>query len=308
MKNRFEFNSRLLKKLEYSKYTYYDTTIYGVSTLKKPRNNTLIFADVLNSCDVENLKCVKNSILILNKDYCEIDLKENYVIYVNRPRKEYAKILKFILDNEININEAYSFKDGYFVGRNVVIKKNTVIEPFVFIDSNCIIGKNCIIKSGAKIRSNTVIEDNCIIKENSVIGSDGFGVERDSDGTTYKIPHLGGVKIGKFVEVGALSVIAQGTIEPTVIQDYVKIDDCAFIAHNSKIGRGTFVIANSEISGSVEIGENCWISPNVCIKDGVKIGNNSVLGMGAVVLEDIKENSVVIGNPAKFLKNRDSLT
>ena len=38
-------------------------------------------------------------------------------------------------------------------------------------------------------------------------------------------------------------------------------------------------------------------------KNGIKIGNNSLIGIGSVVINDIKENNVVIGNPARFLKN-----
>ncbi|MCQ4923221.1 hypothetical protein NE686_09010 [Tissierella carlieri] len=303
MVRKFEFNSILLKTItEYTKYVFYDTTIYSVSTINNPKDKTLIFANILENYDVERLKQIKNSIIILNEKDLDIKIEENYLLYVKSPRKEYAKILRFILDNQNYKKINYIFENGFYIGENVEIGRNTVIEPLCMIDNNVKIGSNSIIKSGSKIRSNVLIGNNCIIKENSVIGSDGFGVERDDDGTTYKIPHLGGVKIGNNVEVGALSVIAQGSIEPTVIEDYVKIDDCSFIAHNTKIGKGTFIIANSEISGSVEIGKNCWISPNACIKDGIKVGDNSIIGLGAVVLNDVEENSVIVGNPGRCLK------
>ncbi|KJZ82760.1 MULTISPECIES: UDP-3-O-(3-hydroxymyristoyl)glucosamine N-acyltransferase [Clostridium] len=304
MIKKFEFNTNLLKKLGYSDYIDHNVFIYNVSTAYNPQNNTLIFVNKLNNDMIKTLKNIKNSILILNKEDSHIEFEGNCIFHVERPRKEYAKILKFILDNQAEVKRNYLFKDGYYIGENVKIGKNTVIEPFVFIDNDTVIGDNCVIKTGAKIRSNTIIKDKCVIKENSVIGSDGFGVERDLDGTTYKIPHLGGVVVGESVEIGAMSVIAQGTIEPTEIEDYVKIDDCVFVAHNCKIRKGTFIIANAEVSGSVEIGKNCWISPNVCIKDGLKIGDNSILGMGTVVLNEVKENSVMIGNPAKVLKIR----
>ncbi|WP_428817616.1 UDP-3-O-(3-hydroxymyristoyl)glucosamine N-acyltransferase [Clostridium butyricum] len=304
MIKKFEFNTELLEQLGYSDYVDYNVFIYNVSTPYNPENNTLIFVNRLNNDIIENLKNIKNSVLILSKDDSHMEFQENYILYVERPRKEYAKILKFILDNQVQMKCNYLFKDGYYIGKNVKIGKNTIIEPFVFIDNDSIIGDNCIVKTGAKIRKNTIIKNNCIIKENSVIGSDGFGVERDLDGTTYKIPHLGGVVVGEFVEIGAMSVIAQGTIEPTQIEDYVKIDDCVFVAHNCKIRKGTFIIANAEISGSVKIGKNCWISPNVCIKDGLEIGDNSILGIGTVVLNEVKENSVMVGNPAKVLKVR----
>lgn len=300
MDRKFEFNSKLLKNMDGYRDVYIkEVVIYSVSTLIKPKDNTLIFINNLNKEIINRLEQIKNSIIVIsNKNsYFKSDL--NCILNVNRPRKEYARILQLILSMQLKENRKYVLKDGYYIGENVTIGENTIIEPLSFIDHEVTIGDNCKIKSGAKIRSNVIIGDNCIIKENCVIGDDGFGVERDPDGTTYKIPHLGGVVIQNNVEIGAMSCICQGTIEPTVIEEYVKIDDCCFVAHNCNIGRGTFIIANSEISGSVSIGKNSWIAPNACIRDGIKIGDNVTVGMGAVVVKNIDNNELIIGNPGR---------
>ncbi len=302
MKKKFQFNCKLLKSMpEYKDYNINENIIYSVSTLKNPRDNTLIFGNALSEEDINKLKQIKNCLIILSKDNSYFCSDSNCLLYVDRPRREYAKILDFILKSQPKDNRKYTLKDGYYIGEGVFIGKNTIIEPLVFIDNDVIIGDNCVIRTGAKIRSNVIIGSSCVIKENCVIGDEGFGVERDEDGITYKIPHLGGVNIGDNVEVGALSCICQGTIEPTIIQDYVKIDDCVFIAHNCCIDKGTMIIANAEISGSVHIGTNCWISPNSCIRDGITVGNNTIVGMGAVVVKNIDSNAVVVGNPAKKL-------
>ncbi|PRR75110.1 UDP-3-O-(3-hydroxymyristoyl)glucosamine N-acyltransferase [Clostridium thermopalmarium] len=303
MIRKFEFNSSLLKNIpQYKNYDLYNTTIYSVSSINNPKDNTLIFVNKLNEEHQKKLSKVKNCIILLNKFDLSFKLDHNCLLYVDRPRKEYAKILDFIIKGQSNKIQRYTYMDGYCIGEDVIIGENTIIEPYSFIDHGVTIGSNCIIKSGARIRQNVSIGNNCIIKENSVIGTDGFGVERDEDGTTYKIPHLGGVNIGNNVEVGALTCICQGTVEPTIIKDYVKIDDNVFIAHNCNIEKGTYIIANSEVSGSVSIGKNCWISPNSCIRDGLIIGDNSLIGIGAVVVKDIESNSVVAGNPAIKLK------
>lgn len=83
----------------------------------------------------------------------------------------------------------------------------------------------------------------------------------------------------------------------------MKIDDCVFIAHNCFIDRGTLIIANAEISGSVHIGANSWIAPNSCIRDGTTVGDNTLVGIGAVVVNNIDSNVVVAGNPAKLYNN-----
>ena len=58
------------------------------------------------------------------------------------------------------------------------------------------------------------------------------------------------------------------------------------------------------IGGSVEIGDDCWISPSSVIRDWRKIGNGALVGLGAVVTKDIESNIIVIGNPAKPLQKK----
>jgi len=53
------------------------------------------------------------------------------------------------------------------------------------------------------------------------------------------------------------------------------------------------------------IGDNVWIGTHAIILPNVKsIGNNAVIGAGAVVTKSVKENTVVAGNPAKVIKIR----
>lgn len=56
------------------------------------------------------------------------------------------------------------------------------------------------------------------------------------------------------------------------------------------------------ITRPVSIGSNVWIGENVCILPGVKIGNGVVVGANAVVNEDIPDNCIAVGVPAKVVK------
>lgn len=54
---------------------------------------------------------------------------------------------------------------------------------------------------------------------------------------------------------------------------------------------------------NIIIGDNVFLGNNVTILKGVTIGNNAVVAAGSVVFDDVKENTIVRGNPAMFYKD-----
>lgn len=154
----------------------------------------------------------------------------------------------------------------------------------------------------AFIGAETIIGDDCIIKSGAVIGQDGFGFERDESDLPFRIKHLGKVIIGNNVEVGSGTTVCKGTLNDTIINDYVKIDDHVHIAHNVIIKKGAMIIACAEISGGVVINENAWIGPNASIIQKLVIGKKSIVGIGANVIKSVADFTVVAGNPAKKIR------
>lgn len=61
-------------------------------------------------------------------------------------------------------------------------------------------------------------------------------------------------------------------------------------------------------TGQVVIGKNVWIGANSVMLPGVKIGDNSVIGAGSIITDDVPAYSVVAGNPARIIKKYDSKT
>lgn len=55
-------------------------------------------------------------------------------------------------------------------------------------------------------------------------------------------------------------------------------------------------------SAPIRIGRNCWIGANAVILPGVQLGDNVIVGAGAVVTHNFEDNSIVAGNPAKLLR------
>lgn len=56
--------------------------------------------------------------------------------------------------------------------------------------------------------------------------------------------------------------------------------------------------------GPVALGADCWIGMGVCILPGVTLGDGCVVGAGSVVTRDVEPYAIVVGNPAKAIKNR----
>lgn len=251
--------------------------------------------------NISNLSCVSDSSLVFSKHdehkiingvvIANSKSDSGSVIISENPRFDFIRSLSIIdkyvgfeSDNTSpDLHPTVSLGENVSIGKGVSIGKNTLIEPNAVILCGTSIGSNCIIRAGA------------------VIGSCGFGFERDSIGLPLKFIHLGGVTIGDNVEIGSNSCIAKGTLDNTVVEDNVKIDNLVQISHNCHIQSGAFILSGAAISGSVLIGRNSWIGPNSVIHQKKKIGNNVLVGMGAVVTKSIKDQLVVFGNPAKKL-------
>ena len=278
----------------------------GVSTIDAPKDQSVLFIRTIKDEHLCILKKFSNCLIITQ----EINNFDFDTITVDNTRLAMAKILNYI-SSKNNLNNPEVSNTAY-VHPKAQIVNNVEIGSFSYIDENVIIGDNVKIKQGVKVLKYTSIGNNSIIRENTVVGGQGFGVEKDENRNNLKIAHLGGVIIGNNVEIGALNTIVSGTINPTVIEDYVKVDDHVHIAHNCKIGQNSIITAGVIFSGSVTIGSNVWVGPNSTIKNSLSIAKDNLIGIGTVITKDIiDENKTYAGVPGSefinFMKNKKAM-
>jgi sugar O-acyltransferase (sialic acid O-acetyltransferase NeuD family) len=98
---------------------------------------------------------------------------------------------------------------------------------------------------------------------------------------------LPGASVAACAEIGHHVILLQGSI----------------ISHHCRVGDYGCVASGACLSGMVEVAPHSYIGAGASVRGGVKIGPRSLVGLGAVVLNDVQENTVVVGNPAKFLRH-----
>lgn len=74
------------------------------------------------------------------------------------------------------------------------------------------------------------------------------------------------------------------------------------IHHGTKIGEYITLSPSVTILGDCEIGDSTFIGAGAIIKEKTKIGKNVIVGMGGIVINNIPDNEVWAGNPAKFIR------
>ena len=180
-----------------------------------------------------------------------------------------------------------------YIGHNVKI-----IYPNVSIFEGTVIEDNCIIYSNVTVREFTKIGKGSIIQPGAVIGSDGFGFVK-VNGNNIKIEQIGNVIIEEEVEIGANTCVDRGTIGDTIIKKGTKIDNLVHIAHNDIIGENCFIVAQTGISGSVEVGNNTTLAGQVGVAGHLKIGNNVIIAARSGVTNDVPDGSKMSGYPLR---------
>ncbi len=193
------------------------------------------------------------------------------------------------------------FGKNVLVGKNVKIGKNCFIGHNTIIEKNVIIGNNCSIGSNVIIR-NTIVNNNVHILDGCIIGKKGFGFFPDEK-KNFRYPQIGLVIIDDNAEIGCGSTIDRGSMSNTIIGKNTYLDNQIHIAHNVKIGDNCIIAGQVGFAGSSTLGNHVMIGGQAGVSGHLKIGNNVQIGGGSGVINDVPDNSKVMGYPAKNLKN-----
>ena len=207
------------------------------------------------------------------------------------------------IDPAAKLGRQVTTAKGVRVGPGVVIEDNVQIAEYTVISSGAKIGRNSKIGSNCRIDCNVVIYHNCtignnvIIQANSTIGATGFGYYF-IDGRHILIPHIGGVIIEDFVEIGANTCVDRAKFGNTIIGAGTKIDNLVQIAHNVRIGKSCLIAGMVGIGGSCTIGDGVILAGQVGLVDHVEVGDGAIVGGKSLVKHNVPPGHQVFGFPA----------
>lgn len=287
--------------------------ISQLSAIENAPRGSLCFLERADAESIAKLRRSDASAVLVTKDFAEN--LEKTLIYVAQPKLAFAKAAGVIYQTAATegvhqtalIAESAEVEAefvGAFVsiGENSRIGKGSRIHQGVQIGANVEIGQNVEIFPNAVIYQNVKIGDNCTIHGGVVIGADGFGFVRDGANGYVKFPQIGTVEIGQNVEIGANTCIDRGALGATKIGDGTKIDNLVQIAHNVEIGRRVIIAAQTGISGSTIIEDDCVLAGQVGISEHAVIKKGAVIGAQAGVLpHKIVREGVWWGTPVQPL-------
>ncbi|MBT3413143.1 MAG: transferase [Anaerolineae bacterium] len=227
-----------------------------------------------------------------------------------------------------DIGENVEIKEYVVVHKDVVIGDNSIIHPFVVIEDGVKIGNGVEIFPGTHVgkpprgagatarpihyEKKITIGDGCALGPNATIYYDVQIGSNTLIGDGASIREL--VRIGHHCILSRLVTVNYETI----IGDHTKIMDSTHITGNCVIGRNVFISVlvstvndnivvtrsydEDKILGPI-IEDNATIGAGACVLPGVRIGEGSMVGANAVVTKNVPNYDVVLGVPAKKVKN-----
>ena len=260
----------------------------NISSIANAKSTSVTFLSNLKySSSLANSKACA---VIVHKNF-EDDNKFNY-LKSDDPYLTYAKLTKLFKDeSELVIPFIH---DSAVISDTASVSKKVHIGANVFIGPNCIINENVVINANCSLVKDVEIDSDTTINYGTVLGSDGFGFAPSNKGYV-KIEQLGGLKIGKNVEIGANCTIDRGALDNTEIHDGVILDNLIHIAHNVVLGKNSAIAASCAIAGSSKIGQNFQMGGLSGVLGHLDICDDVSVGAHTLITKSIKQPGNYIG-------------
>jgi UDP-3-O-[3-hydroxymyristoyl] glucosamine N-acyltransferase len=184
------------------------------------------------------------------------------------------------------------------IGENAVIEDDATLHPHVVIYEGAHIGKGAILHSHATVREFCEVGARVILQNGVVVGGDGFGFAKRSDGTHHKIVQSGRTVIEDDVEIQSLTSVDRATMGETRVKRGAKIDSLVQIGHACVVGEDNIICAQTGLAGSSILGKNVLLAGQVGISGHLTIHEGATVYAQSGIGNDVAPKARVSGSPA----------
>ena len=184
------------------------------------------------------------------------------------------------------------------VGENAVIGKNAVLHPHVVVYAGAVIGDDFLAHSHATVREFCRVGNRVTLQNSVVVGGDGFGFARRSDGTHAKIVQSGVTVIEDDVEIQSLTSVDRATVGETRVRRGAKIDSLVQVGHACVVGEDNIICAQTGLAGSSILEKNVLLAGQVGISGHLTIHDNAVIYAQSGIGGDVAAGAKMSGSPA----------
>jgi UDP-3-O-[3-hydroxymyristoyl] glucosamine N-acyltransferase len=265
-----------------------DIEISSVASISTASEGQLAFVERSGSSSESNASC-----LIVPKDLPA----EGTHIKVDDPKLAFARVSRRILPSR-HFTDA---RDHASISANAEVRAD-VIGAYVTVGEGSYVAEGCVLAEGVHVgrdveigmvtilHPNAVVYDGvkigqgCVIHSGCILGADGFGYVKDESGNYLQFPQAGTLVIEDNVEIGANTCIDRGSLGETRIGEGTKIDNLVQIGHNVRIGKRVVIAAQTGISGSTVVEDDCVIGGQVGMGDHATVKSGAIIGSQAGVL------------------------
>jgi UDP-3-O-[3-hydroxymyristoyl] glucosamine N-acyltransferase len=227
-----------------------------------------------------------------------LDFARALALFYQPPRPKTGVHPTASVADSARIGEHASVGAFAVVGENVVIGTNAVLHPHVVIYDGAHIGDDFLAHSHAVVREFCRVGNRVTLQNSVVVGGDGFGFAKRTDGTHEKIVQSGVTIIEDDVEIQSLTSVDRATVGETRVRRGAKIDSLVQVGHACVVGEDNIICAQTGLAGSSILKKGVLLAGQVGVSGHLTIHDNAVIYAQSGIGHDVPAGAAVSGSPA----------
>jgi UDP-3-O-[3-hydroxymyristoyl] glucosamine N-acyltransferase len=184
------------------------------------------------------------------------------------------------------------------VGERVRLGRNAVLHPHVVLYEGAEIGDDFLAHSHAAVREFCRIGNRVILQNSVVVGGDGYGFAKRSDGRHFKIVQSGVTVIEDDVEIQSLTSVDRATVGETRVKRGAKIDSLVQVGHACVVGEDNIICAQTGLAGSTVLERNVLLAGQVGSSGHLTVHEGAIVYAQSGIGGDVDAGARISGSPA----------